>query len=123
MLERGGIGESYNIGGHGERANIEVVDRLCEALEQLRPAAHNPALAEAGVDAYVGLKRFVEDRAGHDLRYAIDPSKIETELGWRPRYDFESGLAATVRWYLEHRDWCDEVQAEGVYERERLGRG
>ena len=118
VLTDGRLGESYNIGGHGERNNIEVVDRICDALEALRPAADNGAID----GSYRDLKQFVQDRAGHDRRYAIDPTKITDELGWKPRHDFESGLAATVRWYLEHRDWCAEVQSAGAYARERLGK-
>ena len=119
-LQRGRLGEKYNIGGHNERTNLELVDTLCACLERLLPAASNPALAEAGVDAYASLKHFVTDRPGHDRRYAIDASKIRSELGWRPAHDLESGLEATVRWFLDHRDWCEAVQAGG-YRRERLG--
>ena len=121
VLRHGALGESYNIGGHGERANLDVVDRLCELLERHAPATHNQALARGGADRYTDLKHFVEDRKGHDRRYAIDPKKIERELGWKPRHDFESGLDATVRWYLEHRDWCRRVQDDARYARERLG--
>lgn len=121
VLERGRPGEKYNIGGHGERTNLEIVDALCAALEEVVPAAANPALRAAGVRSYAELKTFVEDRPGHDRRYAIDPSKIERELGWRPRHALEEGLRATVRWYVEHRDWCEAVQA-GRYQRQRLGR-
>ncbi len=84
------------------------------------PAARNPALAAAAVDGYAALKSFVEDRPGHDRRYAIDASKMRREIGWRPAHDLDTGLAATVRWYLEHRDWCNAVLS-GSYQRERLG--
>ncbi len=114
---RGRVGEKYNIGGNSERSNLELVDLLCAELEAQRPARDNPALAGR---SYAALKRFVPDRPGHDRRYAIDAGKIQRELGWRPRHDLAGGLAATVRWYLEHRDWCDAVQARG-YGRERLG--
>jgi dTDP-glucose 4,6-dehydratase len=117
-LERGRPGEKYNIGGGNERTNLELIDRLCDTLDALRPAASNPALA--GASSYRSLKTFVTDRPGHDRRYAIDASKIRQELGWRPVYDFERGLLATVRWYLEHRGWCERVQS-GQYDRERLG--
>jgi dTDP-glucose 4,6-dehydratase len=120
VLERGRPGEKYNIGGGAERRNVEVVDAICAALERERPAAHNHALRARGVTSYSGLKTHVPDRPGHDRRYAIDSSKIRSELGWRPRRGFEEGLALTVRWYLEHPAWCESVQA-GKYERERLG--
>jgi len=119
-LERGQPGERYNLGGGAERTNVQIVDAICRELERLRPAARNPALARAGVQSYEALKTFVADRPGHDRRYAIDASKVERELGWRPAYAFERGLAETVRWYLEHREWCDAVQLDR-YGRERLG--
>ena len=122
VLERGRSGEKYNIGGHGERTNLELIEALCEALERLRPAAGNPALQRQGIRDYRSLKTFVPDRPGHDRRYAIDASKIRAELGWRPRHDLESGLARTVQWYLDHLDWCEAVQS-GRYRRERLGLG
>jgi dTDP-glucose 4,6-dehydratase len=116
VLAKGRIGEKYNIGGGSERTNLEIVDRICDAVEMLRPAKSNPALAGAG---YRDLKMFVPDRPGHDRRYAIDASKIRSELGWAPRHTFEEGIAATARWYIDHRDWCEQVQAG--YNRERLG--
>jgi dTDP-glucose 4,6-dehydratase len=122
VLEAGRPGERYNIGGGEERTNLALVDAICGRLERVAPAARNPRLAAAGVAAYADLKRFVPDRPGHDRRYAIDASRIRRELGWRPAHDLESGLDATVRWYLDHRDWCETVQA-GTYGRERLGLG
>jgi dTDP-glucose 4,6-dehydratase len=119
VLERGRPGERYNLGGGEERSNLEIVDTLCAQLEQVLPAARNPALAGA---EYSSLKTFVPDRPGHDRRYAIDASKVHGELGWRPQRDLAKGLGETVRWYLEHREWCEEVQA-GRYARERLGLG
>jgi dTDP-glucose 4,6-dehydratase len=119
-LERGRLGEKYNIGGGGERTNLQIVEAICEQLEEALPAASNPALAAAGAEDYRALIGFVTDRPGHDRRYAIDAARIQDELGWRPAHDLDSGLAATVRWYLEHRDWCEAVQASG-YRRERLG--
>jgi dTDP-glucose 4,6-dehydratase len=110
VLERGRAGEKYNIGGGNERSNLEVVDGICAALERLRP----------GGGDYRALKTFVPDRPGHDWRYAIDASRIRRELGWQPRHTFEEGLLDTARWYLEHRDWCEAVQA-GRYDRRRLG--
>jgi len=120
VLAGGRVGESYNIGGGNERTNLEMVDALCACLESVLPAVENPALAKAGVRSYADLKRFVPDRPGHDRRYAIDAGKIRAELGWQPAHDLESGLAATVRWYLENRAWCRSVQS-GSYQRERLG--
>jgi dTDP-glucose 4,6-dehydratase len=122
VLERGRPGERYNLGGGEERSNLEIVDLICAQLEQIRPPAENPALARSGVARYAALKSFVPDRPGHDRRYAIDASKIRTELGWQPQRDLAKGLADTVRWYLAHREWCEEVQA-GRYARERLGLG
>lgn len=118
-LEAGVPGEKYNIGGHNERRNVEVVDRICEILEETLPPRENPALAAAGVAHYRDLKTYVQDRPGHDQRYAIDSTKIRRELGWSPKYDFDSGLAATIGWYLEHRPWCAAVV--GAFQRERLG--
>jgi dTDP-glucose 4,6-dehydratase len=119
VLHHGRFGEKYNIGGMGERTNLQVLDALCDALEALLPAAQNPALRATG--SYRELRTFVPDRPGHDRRYAIDSTKIQQELGWRPARSFEDSLRATVRWYLEHRDWCEAVQA-GVH-RQRLGLG
>lgn len=119
-LQRGRPGEKYNLGGFGERTNLEIVDALCGQLERILPPAENPALAGRGVVRYADLKRFVTDRPGHDRRYAIDSSKAQRELDWRPAHDLGAGLAATVQWYLDHRDWCDAVQT-GRYQRERLG--
>ena len=121
-VEGGRVGEKYNIGGGNELTNLEIVDALCAQLEEALPARQNPAPRSAGVESYAELKRFVPDRPGHDRRYAIDAGKIRRELGWTPAHDLESGLAATVHWYLEHRDWCTAVQA-GTYQRERLGLG
>jgi dTDP-glucose 4,6-dehydratase len=120
VLERGRVGESYNIGADNERTNLQVLDRLLSALEEECPAAANPALAARGIARYQELKTFVPDRPGHDRRYAIDATKIRRELGWRAERDFDAGLRQTVRWYLAHRDWCETVQA-GRYGRERLG--
>jgi dTDP-glucose 4,6-dehydratase len=117
VLAKGRLGEKYNIGGGNERTNLEIVDRICDTVQTLRPAETNPALQVSG---YRDLKTFVPDRPGHDRRYAIDASKIRRELGWAPRHVFEEGLASTARWYVDNRAWCEQVQAE--YNRERLGR-
>jgi dTDP-glucose 4,6-dehydratase len=122
VLRRGRPGARYNVGGGNERTNLEILDRLCLLLEQHRPAARNPELAARHIPSYASLKTFVPDRRGHDRRYAIDARLIRAELGWSPAHDFETGMARTVTWYLEHRDWCEAVQS-GRYGRERLGLG
>ena len=105
-------GQTYNIGGNCERANIDIVETICELVDKVRPGLpHAPCR---------GLMRFVADRPGHDRRYAIDATKIATDLGWTPRQDFASGIALTVEWYLENRRWVERVTS-GVYRRERLG--
>ncbi|MDR4124735.1 dTDP-glucose 4,6-dehydratase [Yanghanlia caeni] len=116
VLTQGKVGETYNIGGHNEKRNIEVVRAICELLETMRPDK------PAGVARYADLITFVADRPGHDQRYAIDAGKIQRELGWAPAETFESGLRKTVQWYLENQEWCQHVQ-DGTYQRERLGRG
>ncbi len=121
VLEAGRVGESYNIGGNTEKSNIEVVDTIADLLERFVPAASNAELNSRNISSYRELKTFVTDRKGHDRRYAIDSTKIRSELGWQPRHDFASGMEATVRWYLDNRDWCERVQAGSTYRRERLG--
>jgi dTDP-glucose 4,6-dehydratase len=120
VLERGRAGEKYNIGGGGERTNLQMVDAICDVLDAVLPPDSNPAFGATAPETYRRLKTFVPDRPGHDRRYAIDSTKIRTELGWRPRHGLETGLSETARWYLAHRDWCQKVQA-GRYDRERLG--
>jgi dTDP-glucose 4,6-dehydratase len=120
VLRNGRPGEKYNIGGRNERTNLEIVNQICDCLEELLPAASNPAIQKRGLTSYSALKEFVKDRPGHDRRYAIDAEKIRRELGWQPKYDFDRGIVTTVRWYYENRDWCREIQ-EGKYNRERLG--
>lgn len=115
VATEGKIGETYNIGGHNEKQNIEVVQTLCDVLDELAPPD-----AGRSIRAYRDLITFVQDRPGHDRRYAIDASKIQRELGWQPMETFESGIRKTVQWYLDNLDWCQRVQA-GRYQRERLG--
>ncbi|WP_263261747.1 dTDP-glucose 4,6-dehydratase [Pseudomonas sp. RIT-PI-S] len=114
VVTRGEVGETYNIGGHNEQKNIDVVRGICALLEELAPARPE------GVAHYADLITFVKDRPGHDLRYAIDAGKIERELGWVPQETFQTGLRKTVQWYLDNLDWCRRVQ-DGSYQRERLG--
>lgn len=111
VVSEGTVGETYNIGGHNEQKNLHVVESICALLDELQPRAEG---------SYKEQIRFVTDRPGHDLRYAIDASKIERELGWKPTETFDSGLRKTVLWYLENLDWCRRVQ-DGSYQRERLG--
>ena len=113
VAERGRPGETYAIGGRSEMANIAVVRRVCAILDEIRP---DPAGARER------LITFVTDRPGHDARYAIDAGKIERELGWRPRYDFETGLRETIAWYLANQAWWSDIRA-GRYRGERLGAG
>ena len=116
VWERGRVGETYNIGGHNERKNIEVVHTLCDLIEEMRP--EKPAT----VARYRDLITYVADRPGHDLRYAIDASKIQRELGWTPQETFESGMRKTVQWYLDNALWWRRVR-DGSYRGERLGLG
>ncbi|MCP5067795.1 MAG: dTDP-glucose 4,6-dehydratase [bacterium] len=120
VIEAATPGSHYNIGGRAEHTNLEIVDRLCAALERAHPAAENPALRSQDLDRYDALKTFVEDRPGHDRRYAIDDRRLREELDWSPSLDLETGLTKTVAWFLEHREWCEAVQT-GSYRRERLG--
>ncbi|MBV8045368.1 dTDP-glucose 4,6-dehydratase [Pluralibacter sp.] len=114
VATRGQAGETYNIGGHNERKNIEVVHMVCALLEEFVPQK------PAGVAHYQDLITFVTDRPGHDVRYAIDAAKIERELGWIPKETFESGMRKTVQWYLSNDKWWKQV-LDGSYQGERLG--
>jgi len=112
VAKHGNPGETYNIGGDQEVQNIELVRRICDILDRLKPRANGSPHSD--------LIEFVKDRPGHDFRYAIDASKLQSELGWKPRHDVQSGLESTVKWYLNHSDWCDSVLKRG-YELQRLG--
>lgn len=112
VVSNGRVGESYNVGGREERTNLAVVQTICDLLDERRPAAHPRR----------ELIAFVSDRPGHDRRYAIDPAKIEAELGWRPIESFETGLARTIDWFLANEEWWGPIRA-GTYSGERLGTG
>ena len=108
VLEHGRIGESYNIGGNNQPTNMEIVDTICDILDELRPGSpYQP---------HAGLKKFVADRPGHDRRYAMNINKIKLELGWQPKYALREGLLKTVRWYLEHGDWIQAIRKQEEYQ-------
>jgi dTDP-glucose 4,6-dehydratase len=112
VLEKGEIGQVYNVGGHNEKTNLEVVHSLCQILDEMVPGSpHLP---------HKNLIQYVTDRPGHDRRYAIDASKIQNQLGWKPKESFETGLRKTVRWYLDNKNWTSRVTS-GAYRGERLG--
>jgi dTDP-glucose 4,6-dehydratase len=112
VMRRGRPGRTYNVGGHNERTNLEVVHSLCDILDELQPLDDGRARRN--------LVEFVTDRPGHDMRYAIDADRIRAELGWAPSFDFSTGLRVTVQWYLDNGDWCDEVMRDR-YDGSRLG--
>lgn len=112
VLAKGRVGETYNVGGDAERQNITVVETICKLLDERRPREDGTSRASQIT--------YVSDRPGHDRRYAIDASKLQGELGWKPRYTFEQGIAQTVDWYLEHQDWVKRV-LDGSYRLERIG--
>ncbi len=114
VLQTGRIGEKYNIGGHNEKTNLEVVSTLCQLLDEIQPRSQGGSYAEQ--------IHFVTDRPGHDFRYAIDASKIQQELGWQPKETFESGLRKTVHWYLNRADWWQPI-LDNTYNTQRLGIG
>jgi len=112
VFEKGQVGDSYMIGGRSERTNIAVVEAICDTLDQLSPKADGRS--------YRNQITFVSDRPGHDFRYAIDATKLENELGWKPRHSFEDGIKATVQWYLDNRTWWEDIMS-GAYQGDRLG--
>jgi dTDP-glucose 4,6-dehydratase len=112
--ECGASGETYNVGGHNERTNLEVVKTIASILDGLRPRGDGAS--------YLDLITYVKDRPGHDRRYAIDPSKLMDDLGWKPDENFDSGIAKTVKWYLDNEWWWRPIH-EGRYSGQRLGQG
>jgi len=120
VVTEGEVGETYNIGGHNEKKNIEVVETLCKILDELKPISENPAFASSDFASYRDLITFVKDRPGHDVRYAIDASKIEKDLGWVPEESFDTGIKKTVEWYLSNENWWKRVLS-GAYQLERIG--
>jgi len=114
VMDKGRLGEVYTIGSRNERQNIEVVAAICKHLDQLQPRPNGTSYSE--------LITHVTDRPGHDRHYAINPSKIENELGWKPTHDWDSGLMETVSWYLGNRPWWEDIRT-GAYRGERLGLG
>ena len=114
IIRKGKIGETYNIGGHNEMKNIDIVTTICEILDEMEPSNK--------LKSYTDLITFVQDRPGHDLRYAIDATKIEKELGWNPAETFATGIRKTVAWYLENKQWWQNIQ-NNKYRQERLGIG
>ncbi len=114
VATQGKTGQTYNIGGYNEKSNIEVVHTICEYLNNIRPMVSNQ------IDDYRSLIEYVEDRPGHDLRYAIDATKISNELNWRPKETFETGIKKTIHWYLENTEWCKKISG-GYIHSQRLG--
>jgi dTDP-glucose 4,6-dehydratase len=132
VVTKGRVGETYNIGGNNERQNIELVRTLCSLMDQLAPGGmtsassaivesdQSSAISNPPSKSFQDLITFVTDRPGHDMRYAIDPTKIRDELGWEPKEDFQSGFRKTVKWYLDNREWTDRILS-GDYKLDRLG--
>ncbi len=120
VMTRGRLGEKYNIGGESERTNLQVIRTLCGEVEKVFPAARNPALLKKELAHYSDLVTFVKDRPGHDQRYAINSAKIKRELAWKPKNDFDSGMAKTILWYFRCQDCCRKVQA-CRYDPQRMG--
>jgi dTDP-glucose 4,6-dehydratase len=108
VFQRGEIGESYNVGGNNQPTNLQIVDAICDILDELKPGSpHRP---------HAQLKQFVADRPGHDRRYAMDIQKINAQLGWQPKYNLHDGLVNTVRWYLTHPDWISAIRRQKEYQ-------
>jgi dTDP-glucose 4,6-dehydratase len=108
VLQHGQTGESYNVGGNNQPTNLEIVDAICEILDELKPGSpYRP---------HAGLKKSVADRPGHDRRYAMNIQKINRELGWQPRHTMEKGLLETVTWYLAHTDWVSAIRGQAEYQ-------
>jgi dTDP-glucose 4,6-dehydratase len=120
VVTEGVVGETYNIGGHNEKQNIDVVKTICNILDELVPITKKSKIDSDSAASYKEQITFVKDRPGHDMRYAIDAGKIEKELYWTPQETFETGLRKTIEWYLANSKWCQRVQ-DGSYQRERLG--
>ena len=116
VLERGAVGETYNVGGNNERTNVQVVETICSVLDRLQPQR----CAELSVQSFSQLITFVHDRPGHDKRYAIDSTKLKTQLGWKPEESFDTGIVKTVRWYLDNAWWWKPIR-EMKYAGQRLG--
>ena len=122
-LEKGQPGRAYNVGARNERSNLEIVRTVCRTLDDMLPPAANPRLKGRRPGTYDDLITFVKDRPGHDRRYAIDPTVIETELGWRAKEPFDTGICKTVRWYLSNGQWCEQVRGEEYREWVRANYG
>ena len=114
IFSEGEVGDTYNVGGHAEKTNLEVVHTVCKLLDEIKPAQNGKP--------YSSLIEFVSDRPGHDQRYAIDATKIQTELGWQPQETFESGMKKTIQWYLDNMDWVERISSDN-YQGQRLGLG
>jgi dTDP-glucose 4,6-dehydratase len=111
VFEKGQPGETYAVGARNERTNIDLVHQICSVLDEIAPPAEVHPLRQQGLQSYAELIRFVDDRPGHDHRYAIDPARITRQLGWQPEVGFEAGLRRTIAWYLSHPEWVDQASS------------